>query len=735
MYFIQTKHSQPLFNAIEAGGEFFPVWPPDCNYTPITSNGVAPEAKRPCEQGYKLHQGAPYEVLVDALERGAYLAVKPSTLGALVLDVDEGNAEQKRALAQQNCSFPELPRPVFGIPSSKADHVHLWYAYKGLTPDGKREGNGKWWAYGCSGEVRYARGYIVIWEPDKFFRLLPRLREVDACTFDDLQSVIQSKRPNLSNGTGKASVKQNKLAGVVQDWQEGSRSNTLNATAYHLVGQGRDDELPALQKRALESGLTLQEIEATVAGAQSRAQQALDDGSYIPNKKAPDLYAQELAEMFCKRNDGGRLYVEDQGWFVRERLEREALGLWDYDPENLRIRLVVSDFIIELRKADILDKGVQTSAVEQELRSRLISNIKFNVDPDVCGLPDGRVLDLKTGQMRPALEHDYISKRLSCVPEASKPVYFLKTIKHVCRTSEQEEWLHRFLGHCLTGHCRDNGYFLFLYGAGDGGKSTFTDALSTAFGFTNKGYGAGINGTNLVGRKDDHLEWVERLDGKRLAIVNDLPDGQWKSEHLKPLVTGDLMTARGIARSSRDFRSSLKVIIAGNKKPRIPNSDDTGFSRRMVLIPIPRVPDEEQIDNLTQLCAEEAPQILNWLVEGARKYYEDGMGKVPYEWVAATKDYFASEDVFAPWCEDRVSLDPQGFESLQAIKNSYNSFTGQNFKRATKVVEWLILSFGNRGVATDTQKINGKAVRGVKGITLNREEATADPENSHDLPF
>ena len=89
-------------------------------------------------------------VLRDALEHmehGHQLGLIPWSLGLSVLDVDEG-AAMKVGLA-----FP----PLVTIPTLTDGHAHLYYR------DSAPRSNRKWELLGCSGEVRSASGYVVLW--------------------------------------------------------------------------------------------------------------------------------------------------------------------------------------------------------------------------------------------------------------------------------------------------------------------------------------------------------------------------------------------------------------------------------------------------------------------------------------------------------------------------------------------------------------------------------------------
>ncbi len=70
------------------------------------------------------------------------------------------------------------------------------------------------------------------------------------------------------------------------------------------------------------------------------------------------------------------------------------------------------------------------------------------------------------------------------------------------------------------------------------------------------------------------------------------------------------------------FEPTHKMWLLGNHRPPEVGTGGFAFWRRMRLIPFERVvSDDRKIDNLADiLVTQEGPGILNWLIEGARRY-------------------------------------------------------------------------------------------------------------------
>ena len=70
-----------------------------------------------------------------------------------------------------------------------------------------------------------------------------------------------------------------------------------------------------------------------------------------------------------------------------------------------------------------------------------------------------------------------------------------------------------------------------------------------------------------------------------------------------------------------------KLMIGGNRKPSIP-AGESGFARRLVLVPMDRTIREGDRDReLDEKLWHARSEIAGWMVQGAREYLEDGLGR------------------------------------------------------------------------------------------------------------
>ena len=88
----------------------------------------------------------------------------------------------------------------------------------------------------------------------------------------------------------------------------------------------------------------------------------------------------------------------------------------------------------------------------------------------------------------------------------------------------------------------------------------------------------------------------------------------------------------------------FKVFPATNHKPSIKGTDH-GIWRRIKLVPFTnRIPEKKQDKHLEEKLKAEASGILNWLLEGVRRWRKEGL-KAPEVVLSATNEYRGEMDL------------------------------------------------------------------------------------------
>ena len=242
-----------------------------------------------------------------------------------------------------------------------------------------------------------------------------------------------------------------------------------------------------------------------------------------------------------------------------------------------------------------------------------------------------------------------------------------------------------FHGLALTGM---NGHqsFIYSYGKGANGKSTFMEALGELFG----PYSDTLNAESLSGagqrRGDQATPDFAELPGVRYLRVAELPRGEPLKEALiKALTGGDKLKVRHLNKGFFDLFPIFKAGMSGNDMPRIDGLDD-GIWRRVKLVPWSvQIPDAERRPMAEILAGfrEERAGILNWLIEGLRIYLSEGL-VTPKIVEDATKEYREDMDPIGAFLADCLPAAPDHYEDCSTVYNAFVSWCEWNSIRPWK---------------------------------------------------
>jgi putative DNA primase/helicase len=141
------------------------------------------------------------------------------------------------------------------------------------------------------------------------------------------------------------------------------------------------------------------------------------------------------------------------------------------------------------------------------------------------------------------------------------------------------------------------------------------------------------------------------------------------------------MTARFLYGEFFNFVPTFKIWMATNHKPVIKGTDH-GIWRRIKLIPFTtRIEEKNQDKHLEQKLMRESSGILNWLIEGARRWCEEGL-RTPNIIINATDEYRSEMDVMGNFIKERcVQADTASIRARELFK-CYQDWCDENNEHA-----------------------------------------------------
>lgn len=282
----------------------------------------------------------------------------------------------------------------------------------------------------------------------------------------------------------------------------------------------------------------------------------------------------------------------------------------------------------------------------------------FDSDGNLFNVENG-TLNLTTLELQPHRREDLITKMAGTgyYKDATCP----KWLEHLGTIFDNDLELIRFAQE-LAGYGLLAGnplqYFPIWFGGGFNGKSVTINTLRSIYGdyaitvapetFYEANRNAGGASPDLL--KFRGARFVVAIEGKK--------GGRLDEALIKQTTGGDRITARGLYQDPEEFDPTHLAIFVTNPKPRI-TGIEYAIRRRMLMVPFThQIPIEKRIVDYDKVLIEEAPGILNWMIEGLRRYYANGNKiTIPAKVQAATDDYLTEMDELGPFLLEECVLE------------------------------------------------------------------------------
>jgi putative DNA primase/helicase len=222
--------------------------------------------------------------------------------------------------------------------------------------------------------------------------------------------------------------------------------------------------------------------------------------------------------------------------------------------------------------------------------------------------------------------------------------------------------------------------FVYNYGLGANGKSTFMEAIARLMGPYAQVLPAEAITGDMQRRGDQATPEFARLPGARLVRCAELPRGQgFRENTLKLLTGGEPILVRHLHARFFELHPTFKAIGSGNDRPPIGGVDE-GIWRRIKLVPweVTIAPkDRRPMAKVLAAFAAEGAGVLNWLLEGVVSYLEDGLW-VPPEIQSATESYRADMDPVGEFCSSCVVGSPDDSVTARDMYHAYVAWAHAN---------------------------------------------------------
>lgn len=410
--------------------------------------------------------------------------------------------------------------------------------------------------------------------------------------------------------------------------------------------------------------------------------------------------------------------------------------------ERAWLRSLIRGLLSGGRQATIFSMVKADPRLTAEMRT-------FDCEPYLLATPSGEI-DLRTGKLQEAdPAHRITQSTTSHLGGGYHDTRFSQFMEEITDGDEDlSGYFQKILGAALIGNIEIQEFYIFEGGGGNG-KDTLLEIVGHVVG----DYMSRAISNMLIAKKhEEHSAEVFALRGKRIVVHSESDRGKKLDiGRVKEFTGTPVITARAMRQNPVEFTNTWTHILSTNHLPTITgDSEDYGLARRIVVVPFPvkflpvdhadwreGVPTVE-IGLAAKIIDAEDKEVLAWLVEGAKAYFDEGLAR-PTIVVEATSQYIednADQYGIWHWLEQRTVQDAEAFTPFVDLMQDYTLWLSENPNRAASD-RTLGMRLSKHGYSPGKQRIevHGEAekveYRGRYGIRLKTSED--DPTTMDDI--
>ena len=333
--------------------------------------------------------------------------------------------------------------------------------------------------------------------------------------------------------------------------------------------------------------------------------------------------------------------VKEQIRIFAEKVANDALEEAREQGNNLGIKNALR----------MLNTTGKNNMIREAAHHRGITNDECDKNKLLLNTQSG-IVNLETGVLSQSNRDEHMTKVTTVGIDGGEPKLWLKFLSEIFQNDKELiNYVQKAVGYTLSGSIKEQVVFI-LFGEGNNGKSVFVDTLENALG----DYAITVPVEVLMEKKNrNNVETtIARIKAARMihASENDVDD-KINEGLIKQITGGEKVIGRFLFGNQFEYYPEYKLWLSTNNKPRIKGTD-YGIWRRLVVIPFNVIIPPDKVDrDLGAKLMDELPQILNWAVEGFKKYKEEGL-VLPQVLIDEKNKYRGEMDFMGNFIADRI---------------------------------------------------------------------------------
>ncbi len=393
-------------------------------------------------------------------------------------------------------------------------------------------------------------------------------------------------------------------------------------------------------------------------------------------------------------------FVDENSTTVRYVPQMRSWLVWD----SRRWAVDTTGAVLHLAKSTVRSIGrtpgtaeyrkpaVRTHANKSESADKMSAMVKVaSSDPAVVvdakhldtahhllGVGNG-VVDLRTKELRPAHQNDLMTKQAGTHydPNARCPRWLAFLDQVMLGDQAMVDYLQVLFGYAATGSTAEH-MMVVNVGGGRNGKGIAQGLVARALGeYAQTMPAASLMESRYSDSGSGPSSDIARMRGARYIQSSETSAGCKLAEaKVKSMTSSDTQVARFLNQEFFEYQPTGCIFLATNHRPSIKGSDKGIWSRLRIINWDFQVTEETMNKHLDTELEEELPGILAWVVEGAHRWYSEGM-QTPAKVKQAVADYKVEMDTLGEFLDQecRVALgDPDVYDSANALYQRYRTW-------------------------------------------------------------
>jgi len=408
------------------------------------------------------------------------------------------------------------------------------------------------------------------------------------------------------------------------------------------------------------------------------------------NKKIQSHYKNVNFKKYPQNDEGNsKMFLDGYSDYIRYNVDLGKWYIWegrywklDLDGEVYRRALHIMRIYRKYAEKNNIDENVLKHTIRSGNHSSIQNMLKMAENLCVCHSTDfdqqkhllnvrNGTIDLRTKQLMRHKQSDMITKLINT--DYSKNAFdgkFKKFIEDICNGDKSlTEYLNRVYGYSITGEISEQCIFIEL-GYGANGKSTLNELCKSLMGNYMETISYKLFQSGNTASANNATPELAKLFNIRLAICSETSEQQLNEAKIKEITGGTELTARPLYKKPFNYMPQFTLIFETNILPHI-SGFDHGIWRRIVVIPFMNTFKKDT--SFKDKLMHEQQALLSWLVDGAYKFYTEGLGECKAVTKASQK-YRYMEDTVESFIQSKLIKSKNSEIKSKSLYDEYRKF-------------------------------------------------------------